>query len=569
MDLTWREADSKISIKDNMNTIKSLLRQFRALPISLSLKFVIGVAVALSIVMGISLYFINENHERLVMKQVDIQAKALFQQIVLTRKWIADHGGIFVEQAPWKTPSPYITEPEIVDLQGRKYMKLTPAMVTKELSTYAKEKGLYSFHITSLKLINPENAPDDFERAALKEFEMKVTKETSRVEEKGPDYFYRYIAPLYIEEACLKCHAHQGYKIGDVRGAISVSVPMNSALLMIRSGKRGLILTSGLTIGVLMIVLYVMMKELVLRPVHELKNSIKGFSRGKISHTDFINTGDELQELSNSFAEMSQTLTNYHSDLENRVHMATAGLEKANERLTELNEKKSDFIAQISHELRTPMTSIKGAMDYISAKIARDGNDADDLMEFLDVIKNNADRLIRMVNDTLDLERIESGMFDLHYDHFDLLSLVKEVIISFQTITNERNIVFNIKARSDIIVNADQDRIRQVLINLVSNAINYSPDNADVQITVTETGDSVKVTLKDEGPGIPADVQEKIFDKFYTIGKRYGTGLGLAICRGIIEAHRGVIRVENIPGHKGSAIYFSIPKNGGAKDNGD
>jgi signal transduction histidine kinase len=545
-----------------MQTLRKLLKEFRALEISLSLKFIIGIAVTLTIAMGVSLYFISQKHEKLVFEQLDIQAKALFKQIVLTRKWIADHGGVFVEKFPWKEASPYLKESEIIDVKGRKYIKESPAMVTKELSNYAKKEGLYWFHITSLKLINPENAPDDFEKIALMKFEAEHINEFSKIEKIDSSYYYRYIAPLYIEESCLECHSHQGYKIGDVRGAISVTVPMDYALSMIRSERMGMVLASLATICLLMLILYVMMKELVLRPVKELKTSMKDFTKGEKTGTSVIRTGDELEDLSNSFIEMSESLIRYHTSLENEVQKATNSLEEANTRLTELNEKKSDFIAKISHELRTPMTSIKGAMDYIStrvSKISRTDKDAGDLMEFLDVIKNNADRLVRMVNDTLDIERIESGMFDLHFSEVDLIALIKEVIISFQSITGERNIIFKIVANPKALISADEDRIRQVLINLVSNAINYSPDNAEIQVNVTESDKTVTVTLKDEGPGIPVEVQEKIFDKFYTIGKRYGTGLGLAICRGIIEMHNGEINVlKDIK--KGSAIYFTLPK---------
>ena len=338
---------------------------------------------------------------------------------------------------------------------------------------------------------------------------------------------------------------------------------MAYAFLMIRSERIGMVLSSIATVSILMLILYVMMKELVLRPVKELKTSMKDFSRGEKSGTPIIRTGDELEDLSNSFAAMSESLTSYHSSLENEVHNATESLEEANRRLTELNEKKSDFIAKMSHELRTPMTSIKGAMDYLSAKVpqvSQSNKDTRDLMEFLDVIKNNADRLIRLVNATLDLERIESGVFDLHFTRVDLLSLIKEVIISFQSITSEKHITFKIVANPETYIDADEDRIRQVLINLISNAINYSPDNSEIQVAVTESGKEVTVTINDEGPGIPVEVQEKIFDKFYTIGKRHGTGVGLAICKGIIKAHDGGIGVlKDI--EKGSAIYFKLPKN--------
>lgn len=546
-----------------MRKLKNLLVKFRALRISLSLKFTIGTALVLILVMGVSMHFISEKDRSLIIEQLDIQAKTLFSQIVLTRRWIADHGGVFVEKFPWKKTSPYLSEPEIVDVSGKKYVKESPAMVTKELSKYAQQEGVYWFNITSLKLTNPENAPDEFEREALLEFENGTTQELSKIEKIEGLHFYRYVAPLYVEESCLRCHEHQGYKIGDVRGAISVSLPMDYALSMLSSEKRTIINASIATIGILMLALFIMMKELVLRPVKRLKSSMEDFSRGSNSETSLIMTGDELQDLSSSFIEMSKSLREYHTSLEDRVRIATKNLEEANARLAELNEKKSDFIAKISHELRTPMTSIKGAMDYISTKlpmISTSDKDTGDVMEFLDVIKNNADRLIRMVNDTLDLERIESGMFDLHYSRVEIISLIKEVIISFQSIVGARNITFKILAGSAIFIDADEDRIRQVLINLASNAIKYSPDNSEILVTVTEKDNTIIITIEDEGPGIPLKIQKMIFDKFYTIGKRYGTGLGLAICKGIVEAHGGEIHVISEEGKKGSSFHFSLPK---------
>ncbi|UCH79687.1 MAG: DUF3365 domain-containing protein [Nitrospiraceae bacterium] len=541
--------------------LKKLIQEFRSLRISLSLKFIIGTGVVLIVAMSISSYFISKKDSDLIIEQLDIQAKTLFSQIVLTRRWIADHGGVFVEKFPWKKASPYLSDSELVDLRGKKYIRESPAMVTKELSKYAREEGAYLFNITSLKLTNPENAPDEFEESALRKFEFGNAKDASKIEEIDSSLFYRYIAPLYVEDACLSCHAHQGYKVGDVRGAISVSIPMNYALSMIQSEKRTMIAASIATIFILMVVLFFMMKALVLRPVKQLKTSIEDFSRGDTSETAALRTGDELEDLSSSFVQMSKSLREYHSELEDKVRTATRSFEEANERLAELNEKKSDFIAKISHELRTPMTSIKGAMDFISARIQKmsvQGRDREEIMEFLNVLKNNADRLTHMVNDTLDLERLESGMFDLHIDHVDMISLIKEVIISVQSLTEERNITFRIIAEPEIIISADEDRIRQVLINLISNAIHFCPDETVIEVEVTEDEKQVQVVIKDKGPGIPAEVREKIFDKFYTVGKRRGTGLGLAICKGIIEAHNGEIRVLDIPEGQGSAIAFTL-----------
>jgi signal transduction histidine kinase len=544
--------------------ISGLAAEFRAIRLSLSLKFVIGTAVVLGIVMGASLHLVSLKDRALMMEQLHSQARTLFAQIVLTRKWIADHGGIFVESGPMTKPSPFLQDPEIEDIKGRRYLKESPAMVTKELSRYARRKGLYWFNITSLKLVNPANAPDEFERNALLAFENGKT-EAAGIFRQGTFSYYRYMAPLYIEKPCLNCHASQGYREGDVRGGISVSIPMDDILAKYSSEQRTLILVSITTLSVLMVFLFVMMKELVIRPIKRLQSSIEAFTKGDMGRTEIQRTGDELEDLSMSFAEMSKSLNIYHDKLEEKVRNATRDLAEANEKLAALNEKKSDFIAKISHELRTPMTSIKGAMDYITARLSGmlDDSGDEDIKEFLNVVRNNADRITSMVNDTLVLERIESGMFDLERSRTDMVSLIKEIIISLQSVAMEKGVTFEIVSPQEVHAEVDEDRMRQVIVNLLSNAIEFSPEKGRISIAVENRDGFTDIVVEDEGPGIPVEIREKIFDKFYTIGRRKGTGLGLAICRGIVEAHHGTIIAGDGRDGKGSRFHIRIPVVGG------
>jgi signal transduction histidine kinase len=546
-----------------MQTIKRPLREFRRLKISLSHKFVIGVITILAITMGLSLYLISNKHKELVMEQVNVQAKALFKQILLTRRWVADHGGVFVEKLPWKEPNPYLKEAEITDIKGKRYIKESPAMVTKELSKYAQKEGLFWFHITSLKLVNPQNAPDEFERKALILFEKGEAKELSKIDEMDGSHFYRYIAPLYVEEACLRCHGHQGYKVGDVRGAISVIIPVDNVLHTLRSERRAIIFAGLMSAGLLTMILYLMMKVLVLNPVSHIKASMKRLSRHEKVETSVIRTGDELEELSRSFVEMSKALKNYQDNLKEMVRSATRSLEEANARLAELNKRKSDYIAKVSHELRTPLTSIKGAMEYISAMLSSNDHrriDQEEIRRFMDLIRSNTERLIRMVNDTLDLEKIESGVFDLHRDEFNLLQLTKEVIHSFYTLASEKGIVFKLNGNPESMIIADEDRIRQVIINLISNALKFSPPSSEIRIDISDSADDVTFSISDEGPGIPEDEIERIFDRFYTRSTTDGTGLGLAICKAIVEAHGGRIMASCNKASRGCTFCFTLPK---------
>ena len=389
---------------------------------SLSTKFIIGCGLTLTIALAVSFYLLGKQQEKLIMGQVENKARAIFKQIIITRKWIADHGGIFVEKLPWVKPSPYMENSEMRDIKGKQYVRNTPAMVTKELSKYARDRESYWFHITSLKLTNPDNAPDSFEKKALVDFERDKTSEILSVEKIDNSHYLRYISPLYIEDACLKCHAKQGYKTGDVRGAISITIPLDKTFAQIAENKRNMCIAAIFSLLSLMGAMLFMMNNLVLIPVSKLKDSMKNFSEGKKPPKKILKTGDEFEDLFTAFANMAGTLSEYHNCLNDKIQIAVQDIEETNKRLIEANRKlneasirKSDFIARASHELRTPLTSVKGAMDYISAKLSSfmhenpEKTDLDDLHIFFDVIKNNSDRLIRMVNYKQEKERIEIG----------------------------------------------------------------------------------------------------------------------------------------------------------------
>ena len=553
----------------------SLSKRIRNFKPSLSLKFIIACGIILTATLGIFLFMIEQRQEKLIMKQVESEARTLFSQILITRRWVADHGGIFVERLPWTKPNPYLVdigiEAEIIDTEGRKFVRRNPAMVTKELSKYAQDKGLYWFHVTSLKLLNPGNAPDEFEKNALFQFETSSLKEFMSIEAIDNSKYLRYIAPLYIEEACLQCHAHQNYKVGDIRGAISVTIPVDRIFAEIAANKKNMLIAAIIIILSIMSAMFLMINKLVLTPTKKLKSSIKNFSEGKYPPQSMLKTGDEFEELFLAFSEMAETITGYHNCLHDKVHAATKGMEDANKKLIETNNllrevniKKSDFMARASHEIRTPLTSIKGAMDYISAKFSsylqyhHKETSLDDLHIFFEVIKKNSERLIRMVDTMLDIERIEMGTSELHFADANLSYLIAEALTYFQINAGEKGIYFNANMPNNIIVRVDEDRIKQVIINLLSNAIKFAPEESEILIFVYLEKDYVVVEIWDEGPGISPLEHERVFEKFYKNGNREGAGLGLAICKSIIDAHNGIIGV-NSDGKNGSCFYFKLP----------
>ncbi|GBE34367.1 hypothetical protein BMS3Bbin06_00890 [bacterium BMS3Bbin06] len=162
---------------------------------NLTAKVALIIGTILIITVGVTFYIVEKRQERLIMSQVEAQARILFKQILLTRRWIADHGGIFVEKLPWVEKNPYLKDSEIVDITGKRYIKENPALVTRQLSDYSKNEGIYWFHITSSKLLNPSNAPDGFEKKALTIFEKGEAGEVSAITQEQGFKYFRYVAP--------------------------------------------------------------------------------------------------------------------------------------------------------------------------------------------------------------------------------------------------------------------------------------------------------------------------------------------------------------------------------------
>jgi diguanylate cyclase (GGDEF)-like protein len=191
--------------------------------------FILNVAaVILVFILGLFLGLIVRNR-KLIETELKSRAQAHFENIVLTRRWNAGYGGVYVEKKPGVESNPYLENPDITAVDGKVYTKKNPAQMTREISEIA-EKGnaAYRFHITSLTPLNPNNQPDEFERESLKAFETGSSETFTRVTDGDDRTHYRYMAPLVTEESCLQCHAKQGYRVGDIRGGISVQFDISN-----------------------------------------------------------------------------------------------------------------------------------------------------------------------------------------------------------------------------------------------------------------------------------------------------------------------------------------------------
>ncbi|MBD2207643.1 PAS domain-containing protein [Calothrix sp. FACHB-1219] len=222
---------------------------------------------------------------------------------------------------------------------------------------------------------------------------------------------------------------------------------------------------------------------------------------------------------------------------------------------------KKEFISIVSHELRTPLASIRGALGLLSSGVLK--TQPETAQQMLDIAYSDTERLVRLVNDILDLEHLESNKFNLVKQWCDTATILRQSVEAVKPLATENDVSL-VMVPSSVQIWVDSDRIMQTLVNLIGNAIKFSPANSQVTVTVEELSDRVLFKVQDQGRGIPETMLESIFGRFQQVDasdsrQKGGTGLGLAICRGIVQQHGGKIWVESALG-KGSTFYFTIPK---------
>ncbi|MDH5602068.1 MAG: response regulator, partial [Gammaproteobacteria bacterium] len=252
-------------------------------------------------------------------------------------------------------------------------------------------------------------------------------------------------------------------------------------------------------------------------------------------------------------------------------HMFTGIVRDITER-KQLDSMKAEFIATVSHELRTPLTSIRGAINLVLGKNGDQLKDKPKRM--LEMAERNSERLTLLINDILDLEKIESGSLAFEFRKQDLIALTKRAIEDNEGYAQKHGVYLVLDSSlKHAQVFGDQNRLLQVFANLISNAVKFSQVGDNVEIIVEEVNNRYRVTIKDHGPGIPENFHERIFQRFAQADasdtrQKGGTGLGLSITKAIIERHGGEIGYKTVQG-KGTKFYFEISKELAAKHHDD
>ena len=275
----------------------------------------------------------------------------------------------------------------------------------------------------------------------------------------------------------------------------------------------------------------------IINPFVDMNHIVQCYSKGDFSQRIPVQGKDEASQLGRSFNEMADQLKN-------------------------LEVTRQSFVANVSHELRSPLTSMKGFLEAMM-----DGTIPPEEHEhYIEIVLSETRRMTAMVNDLLDLARIESGIITVNYEVFDINELVRRTLITFEARISEKRMELDVRfAAEQTYVYADSNQISQVLRNLIDNAIKYSPEGRTLLVSTYALRKEVYVTIRDTGVGIPAEDVPHIFDRFYKVEKAHtpspqvGSGLGLAIVKKIIEAHGQSITVKSARG-KGTQFTFTLEK---------
>ncbi|MGL1861092.1 MAG: ATP-binding protein [Pseudodesulfovibrio sp.] len=441
-----------------------------------------------------------------VASMAEREARAFFQQIVVTRAWNAAHGGVYVLSTPENPPNPYLPEEDrtVETVQGVTLTKVNPAYMTRQISAIAKDDHEVQFHITSLDPIRPENVADEWEVHALQEFKQGAEDKFEMVgTPKG--LLFRYMAPLKTEKECMRCHAQYGHVGKSILGGISVTF---SAAPLIQTRKSSVAQTH-LAFSLIFLVGFV----------------------GICGSTYMVQTKREEAE--------------------------------------KANRTKSVFLANMSHDMRTPLNGIMGMTELMQKKGLGQTQG-----RYADMVRHSAWTLLEIVTDITDFSRLESGRLELANKPFDVRDTLDDALKTFRFESGNRGLILSGTVAQAVprFLKGDAFRLKQIIANLVGNAVKFTPDGS---VTVRITLDSLvpcktddheqirlKVAVQDTGIGIPADEQADIFESFRQVDDSYakkheGSGLGLAICRQLVTMMGGSISVESTP-DTGSTFSFNV-----------
>ena len=466
------------------------------------------------VVVSLLLFNVRNEHEQ-AYETARTQARSSYQRDVIYRHWVAGYGAFYTPVIRDIEPNPYladIPERDVTTPSGQKLTMVNPAYMTRLVFDMATREYGTKDRITSLRPIRPANRPDPWEATALKALEGG-REEVSSVEKLAGVAYLRLMMPLKTEEGCLKCHGKQGYKFGEVRGGISVAVPMEPLLRIARQNT----LMSALSFSLLWLA------------------GLTGIFTGAVRLRRLIRERDRAGV---EIAALNQGLM-----------MKTSELEAANREL-------DAFCATVSHDLMAPITVIGGYCQLVQETPAE--NCLEKCGEYSRIIYQETLRMEKLIDILLDFSRLTQK--ELQREKVDLSGMAGEIVTDLRRKEPGRLVVFRIA--EDMTAYGDAPLLRVVLQNLLGNSWKYTSKKEEglIEFGVTEREGKSVFFVRDNGVGFDMAPAEHIFEPFQRLrsaAEFKGSGVGLATVKRIIERHGGRIWAEGEAG-VGATFRFTL-----------
>jgi len=330
--------------------------------------------------------------------------------------------------------------------------------------------------------------------------------------------------------------------------------PMYASLLV-----TGAVLLAALLLSVLA---SLALARRMLRPINALREGAAAIGAGRLDQRIEVHTGDELEQLGEQFNKMAAELRDSYAGLERKVDERTRELTRALQQLEIANKHKSEFLANMSHELRTPLNAIIGFSEVLIERMFGELNEKQ--ADYLNDIHTSGKHLLSLINDILDLSKVEAGHMELDSAQFDLPSAIQNAVTLVRERAQRHGLKLEIQVEPGLgPFRADERKFKQIMLNLLSNAVKFTPEGGRVSVHARLNAAALEIAVADTGVGIAPEDQSLVFEEFRQVGTDYtrkaeGTGLGLALTQRLVALHGGEIRLASAPG-KGSTFTFTLP----------